>query len=397
MTGLPLSRFKVLDLTLHRAGPTCARQLADWGADVLKIEAPGGAKGDSIASDRDSADYINTHRNKRSMTLNLKDPEGRDIFLRLADEADVIVENFRSDVKQRLRIDYQAVAARNPRIVYASLSGFGQTGPDANRPGVDMIAQGMSGLMSITGAPGHGPMRVGIPLADTSAGLFLFQAILLALLQRDAPGPDQGRGQWVQTSLLEAQMFMLDFQAARWLVSQEVPGQTGNDHPTSIPTGVFPTADGEINIAASGDAMWHRFCQAIDAPDLLNHPEHASNALRSQNRSALNARVAAITRTKPSAAWETMLNAAGVPCGAINDIERAFAEPQVRHVKLAKPMRHTVLGDIAVLGQPMHLSAAEDAMEYRPPAALGADTDQVLNGLGYDAAGIATLRDRGVV
>jgi crotonobetainyl-CoA:carnitine CoA-transferase CaiB-like acyl-CoA transferase len=259
MTGLPLSRYTVLDLTLHRAGPTCTRQLADWGADVLKIEEPGGAKGDVIGSDRMGFDYQNLHRNKRSMTLNLKHPEGRDIFLRLAKTADVIVENYRSDVKHRLGVDYESMAAVNPRIVYGSISGFGQSGPDATRPGVDQIAQGMGGLMSITGEPARGPMRVGIPIADLTAGLFLSQAILLALLQRETTG----RGQWVHTSLLESQIFMLDFQAARWLIAHEVPKQAGNDHPTAIPTGVFETSDGYINIAASGEALWKRFCDAI--------------------------------------------------------------------------------------------------------------------------------------
>ena len=393
MTDLPLARFTVLDLTLHRAGPTCARQLADWGAQVLKIEAPGGAKGDVIGGDRLGFDYQNLHRNKRAMTLNLKSDEGREIFLKLAQQADVVIENYRSDVKHRLGIDYEAVSRVNPRIIYGSISGFGQSGPDATRPGVDQIAQGIGGLMSITGAPGQGPMRVGIPIADLTAGIFLSQAILLALLQRETTGV----GQWVYTSLLESEIFMLDFQAARWLIAHEVPQQAGNDHPTAIPTGVFPTADGYINIAASGEALWRRFCEAIDAPDLLSHPEHATGELRSRNRVALNERIAAITLKKQSAHWVNLLSDAGVPCGAINTIDQTFAEPQVHHLGIARRVRHPKLGDIDVVGQPFHLSGVAQPLEYRPTPDLGQHTDEVLTSLGYDAAAIAGLRARGVV
>lgn len=393
MTDLPLARFTVLDLTLHRAGPTCARQLADWGAQVLKIEAPGGAKGDVIGGDRLGFDYQNLHRNKRAMTLNLKSEEGREIFLKLAQQADVVIENYRSDVKHRLGIDYEAASRVNPRIIYGSISGFGQSGPDATRPGVDQIAQGIGGLMSITGAPGQGPMRVGIPIADLTAGIFLSQAILLALLQRETTGV----GQWVYTSLLESEIFMLDFQAARWLIAHEVPKQAGNDHPTAIPTGVFPTADGYINIAASGEALWRRFCEAIEAPDLLSHPEHATAALRSRNRVALNERIAAITLKMQSAHWVKLLSDAGVPCGAINTIDQTFAEPQVRHLGIARRVRHPKLGDIDVVGQPFHLSGVAQPMEYRPTPDLGQHTDEVLVSLGYDAAAIAGLRARDVV
>jgi len=247
--------------------------------------------------------------------------------------------------------------------------------------------------MSITGAPGQGPMRVGIPIADLTAGLFLSQAVLLALLQRDVTG----LGQWVHTSLLEAQIFMLDFQAARWLIAHEVPKQAGNDHPTAIPTGVFPTADGYINIAASGDALWKRFCEAIDAPELLSHPEHATNELRSRNRIALNERIGAVTRSRPSAHWVKLLNGAGVPCGSINTIDKTFAEPQVRHLGIAKQVRHPKIGDIEVVGQPIHLSKVAQPAEYRPTPELGQHTEEVLAGLGYDASSIAELRARGVI
>jgi crotonobetainyl-CoA:carnitine CoA-transferase CaiB-like acyl-CoA transferase len=393
MTALPLAHITVLDLTAHRAGPTAVRQLADWGAKVIKIEPPGPDKGDATGGKRHGFDFQNLHRNKRGMTLNLKSEEGRAIFMKMASQADVIVENYRSDVKHRLGVDYDQVAKVNPRIVYGSIAGFGQSGPDATRPGVDQIAQGMGGLMSITGEPGNGPMRVGIPIADLTSGLLLAQAILIALLQRESTGV----GQWVHTSLIEAQIFMLDFQAARWLIKGEVAKQAGNDHPTGIPTGVFPTADGHINIAASGDNLWKRFCQAMGAPELLDHPEHASGALRSQNRKAVNERIGAITRTRTSAEWIAALNKAGVPCGPINTIDQTFAEPQVQHLGIARAIHHPTLGDIKVVGQPINLSAAPQPKELKPSPDLGEHTDDVLQSLGFDKKAIEGLHARGVV
>ena len=393
MAKLPLEHLTVLDLTLHRAGPTCARQFADWGAKVIKIEVPGGPKGEATGANRRGPDYQNLHRNKLNMTINLKSDEGRALFLDLAKTADVVIENYRSNVKHRLGIDYEAVSKVNPRIVYGSIAGFGQDGPDAKRPGVDQIAQGMGGLMSITGLPGQGPVRVGIPIADLTAGLFLFQACLLALMQREQTGV----GQWVHTSLLEAQIFMLDFQAARWLLSGEVAKQAGNDHPTAIPTGVFPTADGHINIAASGDQLYRRFCEAAGAPELISHADYATPEARSRNRKTLSERISRITSTKPSAHWVKLLNDAGVPCGPINSIDQTFAEPQVQHLGIAKPVRHPSLGDIKVVGQPIHLTKAPQPAEYRPTPELGQHTDEILAGLGRDAATIAGLRARGVI
>ena len=278
-----LSRFTVLDLTRVRSGPTCVRQLADWGANVIKIETPAHLDGgEPLGGPRDGPDFMNLHRNKRSMTLNLKSPEGVAAFKRMAERADVVVENFRPDVKYRLGIDYETLLRINPRLVYASISGFGQTGPYAERPGFDQIAQGMGGLMSITGLPGQGPVRVGIPVADLCAGLFCATGILVALLERET----SGKGQEVETSLLQAQIFMLDFQAARWLVKGEVARQAGNNHPTSIPTGVFKTADGHINIAVAGQKIWERFCDALEAPELMTRSEFATAASRSKNRDA---------------------------------------------------------------------------------------------------------------
>ena len=393
MTVLPLSHLFVLDLTAHRAGPTAVRQLADWGATVIKIEQPSDGKMDSMGGARHGFDFQNLHRNKKAMTLNLKSPEGHAIFMKLAAKADVIVENYRSDVKHRLGIDYDAVAKVNPRIIYGSIAGFGQSGPDAARPGVDQIAQGMGGLMSITGEPGAGPMRVGIPIADLTSGLLLAQAIILALYDRERTG----KGQWVHTSLIEAQIFMLDFQAARWLMKGEVAKQAGNDHPTSIPTGVFPTSDGYINIAASGDKMWKRFANALGAPQLIDHPEHATPGTRSQNRKALNQRIGEVTRTNTSAHWIAALNKAGVPCGPINTIDKTFAEPQVQHLGIARPVKHPKLGDIKVVGQPINMSAAPQPTELKATPELGQNTDEVLAGLGYDDVAIAALRAGGVV
>ena len=393
MTALPLSHLSVLDLTAHRAGPTAVRQLADWGAHVIKIEPPSEGKNDSMGGARHGFDFQNLHRNKKSMTLNLKSPDGHAIFMKLAAKADVVVENYRSDVKHRLKVDYDTVAKINPRVVYGSIAGFGQSGPDAARPGVDQIAQGMGGLMSITGEPGRGPMRVGIPIADLTSGLLLAQAIMLALYNRERTG----KGQWVHTSLIEAQIFMLDFQASRWLMKGEVAKQAGNDHPTSIPTGVFPTKDGYINIAAAGDKMWKRAAEALGAKSLLDHPEHATPALRSQHRKALNERLAEVTKTNTSAHWIEALNTAGVPCGPINSIDMTFAEPQVQHLGIARPVNHPALGDIKVVGQPINLSDFPQPRELKPTPDLGQHTDEVLAGLGYDRKAIEALRTGGVI
>jgi len=391
---LPLSQILVLDLTHARAGPTAVRQLADWGANVIKIEPPGELNRVSGEEARHGFDFQNLHRNKRSLSLNLKKEEGKAIFFKLAEKADVIVENFRSDVKTRLGVDYESVRKINPRIVYGSISGFGQSGPYAVRPGVDQIAQGMGGLMSITGLPGQGPVRVGIPICDLTAGMLLAQGITLALLDRATTG----EGQWVHTSLLEAQIQMLDFQASRWLIKGEVPKQAGNDHPTGIPTGVFPTADGHINIAASGQNLYERLCKAIGAEDLPSHPDYATPPLRSKNRKALNERIAAITRTKPSAFWDELLYKAGVPCGPINNIEQTFDDPQVRHLGIAKPVDHGTLGPLKVVGQAINMSATPQPPKLRRPSPdLGEHSDEILEDIGYDEGAIAALRQRGVV
>jgi formyl-CoA transferase len=387
---LPLSRFKVIDLTRARAGPTAVRQLADWGADVLKVEEPGDASVE--VGSRHGFDFQNLHRNKRSLTLDLKDREGREILKKLVASADILVENYRPDVKHRLGIDYEALHAINPRLVYASISGFGQDGPYRERPGLDQIAQGMGGLMSITGLPGQGPVRVGIAIADLTAGIFCAMGILVALLEREK----SGQGQWVQSSLLGAQIAMLDFQAARWLLAKEIPEQAGNNHPTAIPTGVFATADGHINIAAAGPELFARFCKAVGAEHLLNDPQYSSGRARLKNRDQLNQTLEAITRTKSSAAWIDILNRAGVPCGPIYKINEVFDDPQVRHLGIAKAVEHPQLGRQELVGQAVELSRTPWQLRTPTPE-KGAHTEAVLAELGYDSEVIAQLRSRGVI
>jgi formyl-CoA transferase len=388
---MPLSRFKVLDLTRVRAGPTAVRQLADWGADVVKIEAPPGP-GEGMGGPRHGPDFQNLHRNKRSLMLDLKAPDGIEIFRKLVRGADVLVENYRPDVKTRLGIDYDALKPLNPRLVYASISGFGQDGPYRDRPGFDQIAQGMGGLMSITGLPGQGPVRVGIPVADLSAGIFTAMGILVALLEREV----SGEGQWVESSLLAAQIAMLDFQAARWLIGHEVPEQAGNDHPTSIPTGVFKTRDGHINIASAGDEIFVRLCRALDQPELADHPDYKGGRQRSQHRVALNAAIEAVTRERDSAEWIERFNAAGVPAGPIYSIDQVFADPQVKHLGIAQPVEHQTLGRLELVGQAVTLSRTPSRLNTASPEP-GEHTDAILQELGYADGDIARLRQRHIV
>jgi crotonobetainyl-CoA:carnitine CoA-transferase CaiB-like acyl-CoA transferase len=390
--ALPLARFTVLDLTRARAGPTCVRQLVDWGARAIKIEMPGGRSGDGMGGNRHGFDFQNLHRNKQGMTLNLREPEGVAIFKRLARDADIVVENYRPDVKRRLGIDYEDLRPLNPRLIYGSISGFGQSGPYRDRPGVDQIAQGMGGLMSITGIPGQGPVRVGIPIADLCSGILLAQGILVALLQREVTGA----GTWVHTSLLEAMLSMLDFQASRWLMSGEVPPQAGNNHPTGIPTGVFETRDGHINIAAAGDEIYDRMCRAIERPDLRTDPRFATARARSANRDVLMEVLMPVTRGKASAEWIKILNDAGVPCGPIYRIDESFADPQVQHLKMAQPVRSPALGDLTILGHPVSHGTRRLPIRAAAPE-LGQDNEAILTSLGYTKEQIADLAKRGVI
>jgi crotonobetainyl-CoA:carnitine CoA-transferase CaiB-like acyl-CoA transferase len=395
MTGngsFPLSRFKVLDLTRARAGPTCVRQLVDWGAQAIKIEMPGGRSGDGMGGNRHGFDFQNLHRNKKSVTLNLKHREAVEIFYRLAKEADVVIENYRPGVKKRLGIDYETLHEINPRLIYGSISGFGQEGPYRDRPGVDQIAQGLGGLMSVTGLPGQGPVRVGIPIADLCSGIFLAQGVLVALLEREWTG----QGKWVSTSLLEAMLSMLDFQASRWLMSGEVPPQAGNNHPTGIPTGVFQTKDGHINIAASGDDLYRRFCQAVEREDLLTDPRFSTSRARSTNRDEIMEVLMPVTRQKTSEEWIQIMNAAGVPCGPIYTIDKTFADPQVKFLEMAQPVHSQALGDLTILGHPVSVNGERNPLRSAAPE-LGADNEEVLTSIGFTKEQIADLEKREII
>ena len=388
-----LTDVKVLDLTRVRAGPTCVRQLADWGADVIKVEMPPAVEGGAnLGGPRHGSDFQNLHRNKRALTLNLKEDEGRAILFKLVENADVVVENYRPDVKERLGIGYDALAAINPRIILASISGFGQTGPYATRPGFDQIAQGMGGLMSITGQPGEGPMRAGIPIADLTAGIFASQGILLALYERMR----SGKGQWLHTSLLEAMIFMLDFQSARWLMDGNVPPQAGNNHPTSIPTGVFATADGYMNIGAAGEAIWKRFCTVMGHDEWAANPAYENAANRSKNRDALNAEIGAVTKTDTTANWIAKMNDAGVPCGPIYRMDEVFADEQVQALGIAQPLESESVGTHPFVRQPINMTRTPSRFVTAAPE-VGAHTDAILAELGYDTATIAGFHARGIV
>ncbi len=386
-----LTRFTVLDLTRVRAGPTCARQLADWGANVIKVEAPSDGE-EPMGGPREGSDFQNLHRNKRSMTLDLKAPTGLAAFKRLVKKADVLIENFRPDVKKRLGIDYKTLSKINPRLVFASISGFGQDGPYADRPGFDQIAQGMGGLMSITGLPGQGPVRVGVPVADLSAGLFAALGIFVALLERET----SGKGQAIETSLLQAQIFMLDFQASRFLVDGEVARQAGNNHPTSVPTGVFKTRDGLVNIATTGGKMWERFCATLGAEALAKNPDYRTAQARSKNRDALNAEIENHLQSRTSAEWVALLNEAGVPCGPIYSIDQVFADLQVRHLGIAQSVGGKGKRTLRLVGQPMSLSRTPSRLKAPPPK-LGEHTDTVLKEFGFSAREIAALHKAGAV
>jgi len=388
-----LSRLRILDFSRVRAGPTCVRQFADFGADVIKIESPPGVDpNEGMGGPRHGPDMQNLHRNKRSMTLNLKLPEARGVLERLVKSADVVVENYRPDVKFRLGIDYGSLEKLNPRIILASISGFGQDGPYRDRPGFDQIAQGMSGLMSVTGLPGQGPVRTGAAIADLAAGLYAALGVMTALLERET----SGRGQWVQSSLLQAGISLLDFQAARYLMEGDVPPQVGNDHPTSMPTSAYRTKDGHINVAASGEGMWASLCKAIGREDMLASPDFKGGKKRAENRVKLNAILSESLSKKTGAEWIEILNQAGIPCGPIYNVDEVFADPQVKHLGVATAVEHRKLGRKQVLANAAVLSRTP-AKVVAPTPEVGEHTDEILKELKYDAAETAKLRQGGVV
>ncbi|HUB95449.1 MAG TPA: CoA transferase [Stellaceae bacterium] len=389
-----LAGLVVIDLTRARAGPTCVRQFADWGASVVKVEMRETDPSNSSQADfsaRHDPDFQNLHRNKRSLAIDLKHPDGQRIFRRLVERADIVVENYRPDVKFRLGIDYESMKAVNPRLIYASISGFGQEGPYRDRPGVDQIAQGMTGLMSITGEPGGGPIRAGIALTDLSAGLFAALGVMVALLERQR----SGEGQWVQTSLLQAGLFMLDFQGSRYTMTGDVPKQVGNNHPTGVPTGTYRTRDGHVNIAPT-PAMWRRFSNAIGRPQWIEDPDFATAPVRRKNRDRIHAMIEEITAQQPTATWIETFNAAGIPCGPIYDIGQAFNDPQVKLLGIVQQVLSGALGAINLIGQPVTLSRTRSKLATSAPE-YGEHADAILAELGYSSADIAAFREAGAI
>ncbi len=386
-----LKRFRVIDLTQVRAGPTACRQLADWGADVIQVQMPEHMRGDDTLGGQDGSDYQYTHRNKRSITLNLKETEGIAALKRLIGTADVVVENFRPDVKYRLGIDYESLAPDNPGLVYASISGFGQTGPYATRPGFDQIAQGASGLMSVTGPPGEAPMRVGIPIADLCAGIFAAQGILVALLEREA----SGKGQWLHTSLFESMIYMMDFQTSRYLIDGEIAKQAGNYHPTSIPTGVYKARDGYMNIAVFGSKIWERFCDILGTPEWVTDERYHDKASRSVNRDSLNAEINKRLANEDRSYWIARFNEGGVACGVINNLGEVFDDPQVAHLNIVKEVESNRLGKQRMVGQPVQLTRTPSDIVRSAPL-RGEHTTEILKDLGYDDTVLAQMKSHGV-
>jgi crotonobetainyl-CoA:carnitine CoA-transferase CaiB-like acyl-CoA transferase len=385
----PLSHIRVLDLCLARAGPTAVRVLADFGANVIQVVRPTET---GIDTSLPNFDRELVHRNKRSMAIDLQTDEGREVFYRMAKTADVVVENMRADVKYRLGVDYETLRAINPRIILGSISGFGQDGPYSKRAGVDQIAQGLGGLMSVTGPPGSGPWRVGIPISDLCAGLYLAQGIMAAIIERE----HSGEGQWVHTSLLEAMIAMLDFQATRWLIAGEVPPQAGNDHPTAFPMGVFPAKDGLINLAASGDRMWRDFLKAIGSEELVEDERFRSARARGQHRQELRDLVEDKLRQKTVQEWIEIFNDVGVPCGPILTIDKVFEDPQVKHLRMAQQVESPIYGSLMLTRHPVRLSRTSPSLRKAAPSP-GADTDAILREYGFGEEEIARMRASGVV
>lgn len=389
-----LAHLRVLDLSRVRAGPTCVRILADFGADVIRIEPPAGIDPNEamFAADRQGGDFQNLNRNKRSLTLNLKTPEGLEVFRKLVVDADVVVENWRPDVKDRLGLSYEKLSAINPRIILASISGFGQNGPYAGRPGFDQIIQGMGGLMSVTGFSGGGPLRAGLAVADCGTGIYAAVGILLALLEREY----SGLGQWIHSSLLHTQIALMDFQAARYLNEGDLPVQVGNDHPTSSPMGLFNARDGAFNLGASGEGNWKRLCDCLGEAAWLQDPRYASEKLRVRHRTALNEALARRFRERDVAHWVKLLNDAGVPAGPVYSMPEVFDDPQVRHLGVAQAVPGDDGSSYRLISQPVTLERTPAGIA-RPAPGWGEHTQEVLAEIGYGTADVQRMRSEGVV
>jgi crotonobetainyl-CoA:carnitine CoA-transferase CaiB-like acyl-CoA transferase len=383
----PLARFSVVDLTTVRSGPTCTKLLADFGARVLRVERPGGE-----GRERVFYDAADLHRNKRSVAVNMQDERGVAIVKRLVAGADVVVENYRPDVKRRLGIEYEMLSRENPRLIYASISGFGQEGPYRDRPGYDQIVQGMSGLMWLTGTTESAPLRVGIPIGDLLAGYFAAIGILVALVERE----NSGRGQKVETSLLEALIGSLSFQAARYVNTGEVPPPVGNHHPLTAPMGVYRAKDGYFNLAVGNDDMWRRLCVALDLSALADDSRFAGALARVKNRQELDLFLERAFERRPAGEWVERLNTAGVACGPIYTLDQVFADPQVKLADLVRDSANAAWGPHKVLALPVRLSRTPAEVTSAAPM-TGEHTRETLSALGYDGATIDSLIADGVI
>ncbi|MCP5026889.1 MAG: CoA transferase [Actinomycetia bacterium] len=398
MTGaaeeLPLDHLLVLDLTAFRAGPTAVRQLADWGARVITVERPPIDGDEDLLGARLGSDFQNLRRNNESLTLDLKSREGKELFLDLVARSDVLIENFAPGVTERLGLDWESLRAVNPRLVYGSISGFGQVGPWSGRPGYDQIAQGMSGLMSVTGLPGQGPVRSGHAVADSSSGIYLAFGVLMAIIRRDRTG----EGSWVRTSLLEALISMMDFQAARVLMEGEVPQQQGNHHPTGVPMGTFPASDGVFNLAPGTNAHFRLVGEVLGHPEWADDERYSRPGSRRKRRDEINAMIAEITATEPVQHWIDAFLAVGVPAGPVLDLGEVFDHPQVTALGVAQPVEHPDHDGAAVVGQPLTFGdGLGDRGVRRAAPSLGQHTEAILAELGRSPSDIETLRAQKIV